>query len=40
MKKWGDSLLQQKDFLNEDINEYFRYIKDEYISYKDVKILI
>ena len=36
MKNWGESIIIQKDIINKEINEYFKYIKDQYISYKDL----
>lgn len=38
MSSWGDSITQQKKLLNEEIKGYFKYIKHEFISFKDVKI--
>jgi hypothetical protein len=40
MSSWGDSIQQQKKLLNEEIKGYFKYIKHEFISFKDVKKLL
>ncbi len=37
MSSWGDSIQQQKKLLNEEVKGYFKYIKHEFISFKDVK---
>jgi hypothetical protein len=40
MSSWGDSITEQKKLLNEELKGYFKYIKHEFISFKDVKITI
>ena len=36
MQNWSEAEKQQMDILNIDVREYFRYIKNEYHSMKDL----
>ena len=40
MKNWADTELQQMDILNINVREYFRYIKNEYRSIKDLAEIV
>jgi hypothetical protein len=36
INSWGESMTKQTDILNEEMKTYFKYIKDEYIAFKEV----
>jgi len=40
MKNWGDSYTKQANLIETDMKEFFNYIQDEFLSYKEVSILI
>ena len=40
MNSWGDSMKQQTKLLNEEVKGYFKYIKHEFISFKDVSFYL
>jgi len=40
MNKWGDSFTKQADLMEVGMREYFKYIKKEFVSYKEVYRII
>jgi hypothetical protein len=38
LSSWGESMDKQTDLLNVEMKSYFKYIKDEFISFKEVRI--
>ena len=40
MNDWGESEKKQSILIDVELKEYFKYIKNEFISYKDVTLFI
>ena len=38
MKDWGDAERKQSILIDVELKEYFRYIKNEFVEFKEVKI--
>ena len=38
LDEWGDSMKKQSSLLNEELKGYFKYIKNEFIAFKEVKL--
>jgi len=38
MNDWGEAEKKQTNLIDIELKEYFKYIKNEFVAFKDVKI--